>query len=387
MIKFNKNPISTESGIYIYSTDDFYWFTDISRDKIRLLYERLGSQDLFSACQNVGIKTGYLADYYRSDFIYFLPYKNNEDFSVLDLGSGFGNITIPLSKKMPKASIFAVDGSLDILKILSRRIEKEARNNVSLVKVGAFENMDLPFVQKSFDLIIMNGVLEWIGSGKDKGIPKSIQIEFLKYIKTLLKDNGNLYIGIEGRFFPGYFFNVKDPHSGIMFTSILPRSLSDFVCKLKGKKEGYRTYTYSSKGYLSLFKKAGFKSENIEMIYPVASYKDPYNLFSVKDKKSYSYAFKRLYKKIFPTIKSILLNKILYFLNLEKFFAASYLFNIGNSNQTDNRLLDFYLKDFVNPDEFEPIKIQSNLSNNGFVNFILLSKKDGCPKYFFKIKR
>jgi SAM-dependent methyltransferase len=328
---------------------------------------------------------GYFTGIYRSDFIYFLPY-NKKPMDVLDLGSGFGNITIPLAKRMPNANICAVDASLDILQFLKLRAESEGCKNIEYSKVDVFEKCELPFKEKSFDLIILNGVLEWIGSGTKEGNPRDIQKKFLSYLKTLIKDEGSIYVGIEGRYFVGYFTGIMDPHSRIRFTSVVPRSVADLLCRIKGKIEGYRTFTYSRLGYEKLFQESGLFMQ--ETFYPVASYKDPYFVISDRNKKAYNYIFESWRNKIYPAIRGRLVYKILMMLGVEKHFAPSYLFLIGNNKKNEKYLVEHYAKDVIkNSSDYEYIKVIGNLSNNGFINFVLFSKTNGSPEYVMKIKR
>ena len=385
---YSKEPIEEKDGIKIFSRDDFYWHKDITRDQIKMLQKELDSRPIIEAALKAGINPGYISTYHRADMIYFLPYKTDGDFSVLDLGAGFGNITIPLSKNMPEAKIYAVDASLDILSVASKQAKWEKCSNIDFIKTNVIEKKDLPFKEKSFDLIIMNGVLEWVGAGVTDGNSRKHQIEVLKYLKSLLKENSSLYIGIEGRFFPGYFTKVKDPHSGLRFTSIMPRGMANWWAKRKGLKSGYRTYTYSNFGYSKLFEEAGFDTKNMETIYPVASYKDPYFLFSYRDKTVYNFAFTKLVKEVFPAFRGRNLYKILYFLGLEKFFAPSYLFVINNGESNLNkRLLNNKIGKWIDLKKYEPIKVFGNLANFGSASFWLLDKETSVPKYVLKIKR
>jgi SAM-dependent methyltransferase len=384
---YSKEPIEEKDGIKIFSEEDFYWQVNITRDQIKLLQKELDKDPIMEAATKVGINPGYISTYHRSDMIYFLPYKKGGDFSVLDLGAGFGNITIPLAKKMPEAKIYAADASLDILQVASKQAKWEKCSNIDFIKTDIVEKKNLPFKEKSFDLILMNGVLEWIGAGVNKGDPRKIQVEVLQYIKSLLKENGSLYIGIEGRFFPGYFTKVKDPHSGLHFTSVLPRKIADWWCRKNGMI-GYRTYIYSHLGYSKLFKEAGFDTKKIETIYPVASYKDPYFLFSYQDKVTYRFAFTKIAKEIFPAFRGRFLFRTLYYLGLEKFFAPSYLF-ILNNEKSDNskRLLNHKISEWIDMSKYEPIKVFGNLANFGSASFWLLDKVTKNPKYVLKIKR
>lgn len=50
----------------------------------------------------------------------------------------------------------------------------------------------------------------------------------------LLRPRGYLYLVIENRFVPGYFIGYPDPHCGLPFVTVLPRTLADRFARRKG---------------------------------------------------------------------------------------------------------------------------------------------------------
>jgi SAM-dependent methyltransferase len=132
----------------------------------------------------------------------------------------------------------------------------------------------------------MNGLLEWLGAGKDTGCPKKIQIEVLQKMKSLLKPGGHLYIGIENRFALSLLTGRGLDHTGLRFTSILPRFLADSYAKLR-KRGSYRTYTYSRLGYIKLLREAGFK--NVDFYLPWPGYNDPRIIVPYENLKALRY--------------------------------------------------------------------------------------------------
>jgi len=385
---YTQPPINSSDGIDSFSTESFHWERAVSKDQLGLLiqeYSKTGN--IIESCKKVGVNPEYIAGYHRADFLYFLPYESRDSFRVLDLGAGFGNITIPIAKKMPNAKVYAVDASHDILRLLSVRARKEGCDNIVCTHTDVFENENLPFPEGSFDLILMNGVLEWIGSGTQDGNPQEIQTKFLSYIRSLLKSGGTLYIGIEGRFFLGYFTKNRDPHTQLRFTSVVPRKIADLICKLHGRA-GYRTYTYSYPGYLRLLKSAGFLNQNVETIYSVANYKSPYFLFSYRNTTAYRYAFTKLHKKIFTTWRNNKAYRFLYALSLEKFFAPGYLFLASHGQRTSIPLITYILKKFFDKSQaYQAIKVLGNKSDEGSVNFFLIKENESSPSFVLKVKR
>jgi SAM-dependent methyltransferase len=148
--------------------------------------------------------------------------------------------------------VYSLEPVRERIEFQKRRFKNSNVNNVTIVRGNALE---LPFPDNYFDLVVCNGVLEWVGimNNTDRP-PREVQLSFLREVKRVLSDKGCLYIGIENRFGRAANFLVKRyGRSGGMYHDTSNR---------ENKKEwrgGYRTYTYSIKGYNSLLSKAGFK--------------------------------------------------------------------------------------------------------------------------------
>jgi hypothetical protein len=121
------------------------------------------------------------------------------------------------------------------------------------------------------DLVVMNGVLEWVAEGR-AGDPGALQEAALRKVVGLLRPGGYLYLGIENRMCAGGFMGYPDPHCGLPFVTILPRPLAQWYARRKGAS-GYRNYLYSSRGYRKLLKKAGFT--RLEFYVAAPSYNHP----------------------------------------------------------------------------------------------------------------
>lgn len=264
---FARQPLQIDGGIYKYTESDFYWGIT-SRQEIENFLNK-AAQDGFKTTYSTFKFTSrfdYANNYSRADFHFLLPCKPNSH--ILDLGSGFGNVTIPLSKY--HAHVVAVDASMPLLRFSKMRAESEGSKNITYIQVDPLEKCNLPFKKKSFDVIILNGVLEWIGPSDTTKDPRDIQINFLRHIKEFLKDDGVIYIGIENRLFPGWL--SRDPHSKLPWTVILPRRIADWYAKKKGQA-GYRTYIYSKYGYKKLLRAAGLMHQ--QFLFPFRSYREP----------------------------------------------------------------------------------------------------------------
>lgn len=144
-----------------------------------------------------------------------------------------------------------------------------------------------PFPPASFDLITLNGVLEYAGLW-DTGDPRDIQRTFLRRLFQLLKPEGYLYIGIEARFSWPYWLGLID-HSGLRFTSLMPRPIASAYCKIRGTPffgaehsiDGYRTYTHSPAQYADMVREAGFKAVAVSGVH--SGYNDQRIIYDLED--------------------------------------------------------------------------------------------------------
>jgi len=203
----------------------------------------------------------------------------DEQSTVLDIGSGYGAITHSLSRSA--GEVYSVEAIPERIDFTRERLRQERILNVHLVQASAIA---LPLAENSFDLVVVNGVLEWVGEWDPTTDPRLVQINFLKKICRLLKSDGALLIGIENRFGLGSFLGSVD-HSGLPYTSLVPRPLASFMLRHSSKphhrtqlnaRKQYRTYTYSEAGYRRLLAHAGFAEMSSYWADP--GYNQPYYL-------------------------------------------------------------------------------------------------------------
>lgn len=229
----------------------------------------------------------YITDIKRADWVCHCLGKNN--LRCLDIGSGLGNISEILSYTYQQ--VYSVEAVRERIEFQKRRYKNSKRLNITIARSNGLE---LPFQDNYFDLVICNGVLEWIGTMNANVPPREAQLAFLREMRRVLSDKGCLYIGIENRFGLPFLLGAKD-HSGLPYTSLLPRSVANIVVRKLGysggiygdksknqrEKRGYHTYTYSILGYSSIFKEAGFKFKPY-WVFP--SYNEPYFSGKLDDK-------------------------------------------------------------------------------------------------------
>jgi SAM-dependent methyltransferase len=215
---------------------------------------------------------------------------------VLDIGAGCGTISHSLALHFSR--VVATEPVLERVQFMKRRFAQNGITNVEVIRTSLWM---LPFAPSSFDLIVLNGVLEWVAEGKD-GDPAQIQKDALKILLRLLRPGGCLYVGIENRFSPGYFIGYRDPHCGIPFVTVLPRKLAHRYARKKGAR-GYSNYLYSARGYRRLLKQAGFSE--ILLYNSLPSYNSPRYLVPL-DRSIFKYFEKNFMSPMTHPIKRLL---------------------------------------------------------------------------------
>ncbi|HTS17294.1 MAG TPA: methyltransferase domain-containing protein [Verrucomicrobiae bacterium] len=193
-------------------------------------------------------------------FLLHLP----ENASVLDIGCGWGNLSLSLARNF--AAVYALDIMPERAVIASIRAREAGLPNVTALAGGNAPH--LPFPDESLDVVVLNGVLEWVPvSYPNVSDPREAQLRLLRDIVRVLKPDGQLYVGIENRIGYGYFLGKPDEHSRLKFATLLPRSWANRYSRAK-RHEPYRTYTYTWRGYRQLLRDAGFANSRFYCPFP-----------------------------------------------------------------------------------------------------------------------
>lgn len=198
-----------------------------------------------------------------------------DNFYVLDAGCAMGGISIAFSKKCNK--LIAIDVDRERLSIAKKRTLERNISNL-IVKEGNI--LSTGFQDNLFDLVIINGVLEWVGMNEEGLNPQHLQLRLLKEAMRILKKDGYLYLAIENRWFPRNAF--EDPHSKLPLVAVLPRRLADIFSRIIAKRP-YQNYIYSYWGLKKLFLKTGIL--NFKFYLPLFDYQYPYVIIDSSDRK------------------------------------------------------------------------------------------------------
>ena len=145
-------------------------------------------------------------------------------------------------------------------------------------RVSVCNVLESPLPEEFFDIVLMNGVLEWIGASSQDGAPRDLQLAALRAVRRMLKPDGVLYIGIENSHGFKYILGENDDHTGIPHITYLTRDRADARSRRELKRP-YRTYTYDRVGYEHLLTEAGFLQSRF--YYPAPDYKSTHVLMDL----------------------------------------------------------------------------------------------------------
>lgn len=274
---------AVQDGIIDFTPADRFYWGEIGREEMERVNRRAAQGRWFDVVLEDVVRnskrdlSGYLFDPVRAAglFHYYDPQRNE---AALDLGSGWGPISFGLSRYYK--TVYSLDGVLERLQFQAIRARQDGVKNVKIFKGSMLR---LPFSDGSMDVVVVNGLLEWIGLSDSITPPRDLQLVFLREVHRVLKPDGKIFIGIENRTGIQFFFGSHD-HSGLPFTSVMPRRMADITVRLarrdrgalvfSGAESAYRTLTYTRWGYAKLVKEAGFGRPEFYWAWP--SYNFPY---------------------------------------------------------------------------------------------------------------
>lgn len=262
------------AGLVRIHPSPYYW-GEIPRASMLTTLERARQSSWREAVLAAGNENNWLAaesyvcDAARADWFPEVFFRKG--MRALDVGSGWGSIAFLLSEFVEE--VYSLEGVIERADFQQIRREQDNVRNLTVV------NSDLtvlPFRPQSFDLVVLNGLLEWIGLADPEHAPRDVQLAVLRRIYGLLKPGGCLYVGIENRLGLAALRGGVD-HSGLPYTSLLPRCIADLVVRVHRRSHyrteglachGYRTYTYTPRGYRRLLQEAGFPDVCVSWILP-----------------------------------------------------------------------------------------------------------------------
>ncbi len=201
---------------------DFDLPREVERDFIRLILKRkkgyplqyiLGRTEFWSL--EFEIKEGVFIPRPETELMVekILNYAKGKPLTIVDIGTGCGNIAISLSKELLESKIFATDISSKALELAKKNaMIHGVGEKITFLKGSLFEPLEKLSMKKSFDIICSNP--PYISENERKNLPKEVsQFEpkralfsgkdGLNFIRRLvrkapifLKERGRVYIEI-----------------------------------------------------------------------------------------------------------------------------------------------------------------------------------------------
>ncbi len=183
---------------------------------------------------------------------------------ALDIGCGAGVVSRGLARVCK--TVAGIDGNADNIALAQSYAEEAGLDNARFEAAAATR---LPLADGSVDLVVLNGVLEWVGVNNAGENPQARQLQVLREAFRVLRRGGVLYLGIENRWHPKTL--LRDPHSGLPIVNALPRRLADRVAQtLRGVP--FQTYIYGYRAYAALLRRAGFTTIDTYVPFPGYQY-------------------------------------------------------------------------------------------------------------------
>jgi ubiquinone/menaquinone biosynthesis C-methylase UbiE len=145
--------------------------------------------------------------------------------NILDVGCGTGGISVAFARA--GAKVVGLDsGNTDPvnIKMATARAKKE-KADIAFVRGDA---QQLPFQDRTFDVVVCNDVIEHVARPK----------ELAREVSRVLKPGGILYLSAPNRFsLPDIY---KDDHYGLFGLVLLPRPLAEiYVTKIRKVAKRY----------------------------------------------------------------------------------------------------------------------------------------------------
>jgi len=184
----------------------------------------------------------YVTETSRSSFIDLLPL--NAAWDVLEIGPGLGQFTVVLARRA--RNVYALEVVPGQAEFTAERCRQEGIHNIHIAAGG--DDCRLPYIARSFDLVVVNLVFEWCASRCHDEDISSVQQRFLQEVSRVLKPGGTLYLATKNRFALRFLVGKRDEHCyGLRFGSALPRPLARFLVRRKGHARPFgMLYSYNA---------------------------------------------------------------------------------------------------------------------------------------------
>jgi SAM-dependent methyltransferase len=175
----------------------------------------------------------YITEPARTNGLQLLKLTGNE--RVLDFGCAFGVFSLELARRV--SLVVGLDVTREKIQFLN--VVKHQENLQTFFPVCNGDPLRLPFPDDFFDWVILNAVFEYLPKSIDIADPWQAHLVALREFRRILKPGGRIYLATKNRYSYLALRGDRD-HDGLRFTSILPRSLANWI-SIHREGKPYRT--------------------------------------------------------------------------------------------------------------------------------------------------
>ena len=122
--------------------------------------------------------------------------------------------------------VYALDAVPDRLQFIRLRSRQDGIHNIIPLRTLLPQ---LPLATHCCDVVILNGVLEWLEFPDFARRPIGIQQATLREAYRILRRRGYLYIGKENRFGAKYLLGSPEDHTRMRFVGVVPRAVGNWT--------------------------------------------------------------------------------------------------------------------------------------------------------------
>jgi SAM-dependent methyltransferase len=213
----------------------------------------------------------YVDDPTRAMFLDLLPLDRTT--RALEIGTGLGQILDALAPRV--ATVHGLELSPGQALFAAERCRQAGHDNVFMAAGG--DDLLLPYASASFDVVILNHVIEWIHHPRNANPTSDAQQLLLSEIRRVLRPGGALFISTKNRYGLRLLLGGRDENArDLRFGNALPRPLAAALGALNTRRTGFRGLLHSYTAFERLLRSSGFETTRSFWAAPDSRYPQRY---------------------------------------------------------------------------------------------------------------